>query len=465
MNKRRFNKKMFWIILLSILSLGFFIAIIIIKCINPFKPSFYAYSSYVDPQTQKEINKKYTYKEYGTAVDFEYMLENNKAVAGITSDYSIIALIKEGKLAPIRKQVEEINSLSGNWVDYFSDESKEQMASYAIDETTQEMLRKKYPEYGAGYDFQFSDFVVPYFINDKVIAFDTKKIMNKLNVTLEDVNDLFGSSNPTMVEALKTLNSQDSNLKVQWTKNERENVAIGSTESNPEDNWVINIDDSNYNQLLNYFSQMVSEGTSASMSNIKVNLFDNDSDIILNNLINPSSKINTAMIYNGDALDAYYGHDNFSEITDGDRLRIVRSKYTIRILDCFVVSSSISEKNRLNLLKNFNDYLFNGMFTTEEQFNQMLTEDITEEDIFNQHGIMRIFNYVNYTPAAKGANLFIYNHYFKNEDGSFDEVARDIYKVAKNDPSKGLYVRSIPFIEKSVISKISLAFQRKLNGH
>ncbi|MBD5423119.1 MAG: hypothetical protein HDR43_01330 [Mycoplasma sp.] len=453
-------KKIIILVATSILSITFLVVILVLKIVFPFKPSFYAYSSYVDERTMKQINEKYTYKEYSTVNDFEYAIENNKAIAGITSDYSIISLINNGKIVPIRKQIEEINNLKLNWTDYFTEESVSQMNDYDkyISEDIQKRLREEFGEYGENYTFKFSDFVVPYFINDKVIAYDTTKVLNKKDTS----DNPFNFSNyPTLEEALRELTSVKSDIKIQWTKNERENIVNGPTIDNPGNKWSTEIDNNNYQKWVEDFATIILDGTNAPISDIKRNLFETDSDIILNNLINPSSKIDAAFIYNGDALDAYYGHDNFQEIQDGDRLRIIRTKYTIRILDCFVVSSSISKEERKNLLTDFNSWLFNGMFSSKDELTF-----INPNIIYEQDGIMRIFDYVNYTVAAKGPYEYIYENYFLDEEnGKVDDIARSIYKVAKNDPDQGIYVRSLAPIEKETLSKLTLLFQQKLNGY
>lgn len=465
--KKSINKKMIIFIVIGILTLGFIIFIICIKSIYTFKPSFYAYSSYVDNKTKKMISKNYSYKEYGNVSEFEYAFENNKAVAGITSDYSIISLINEGKLAPIRQDIMKINNLINNWEDYFSDSVKEQMNFYnsTLDQT---FLKNKFGDNDINNgDYKFSDFIVPYFINDKLIAFDTQKVLNKKNLTLDQVNkelSLNNNSTPTIIEALKSLNQHTTNksFKVQWSKNERENVVLGATYENENinENWSTKITNDNYEQLLNNFSKIVKEGTGSSINDVKKNLFDTDSDIILNNLINPDSKITTAIIYNGDALDAYYGHDNFSSVEDGDRVRILRTKYTVRILDAFVVSSSIDKNKRLELLTNFNTSLFANMFKSKEEL-----EKIDPNKIYQSDGIMRIFDAINYTPAAKGAYEYIYENYFEDENGNQDEIARDIFQVAKTDLTIKIFVSPISYIEKEVLSKLTMAFQKKLNGY
>ena len=455
--KNKLNKII--VITISTISLLFVILIITIKSIFLFKPSFYAYSSYVDEKTMNQINKNYTYKEYGTISEFEYAFGNNKAISGITSDYLIISLIKEGKVSPISNKLMKMNNLENQWESYFSDTTIEQMRLFDqyIDQETQNMLNQKYKEYGGNYNFKFSDFVVPYFINDKVIAYDTTKILNQKNT---NNNPLGFDKVPTLKEALSKIHEKSIDFKIQWTKNERENIVMGSTTNNPESNWDTLINKDNYLNWLDNFTQIVENGTGAKISDIKRNLFDADSDIILNNLINPNSKIDVAYIYNGDALDAYFGNDNFKEIEDGDRLRIIRTKYTIRILDCFIVSSSISENETNKLLEKFNASLFNGMFWSEKQIEEKNEElKSKNQSIYEADGILRIFDYVNYTPASKGAYEYIYNNYFEG-----DEIAKEIYKVAENKDTN-MFVKNIGPISKEIVSEMSLAFQKKLNGY
>lgn len=464
MKKIKITKKTILVILGCFLTFGFLLVVIIVKILIPFKPSFYSYSSYADYETIKQINKNYTYKEYGSVEEFEFAFENNKVIAGITSDYSIISLIIDGKVAPISKEIKEMNNLENEWESYFNESTIEQMNFYNqfLDENVQKRLNEIFPDYGQNYNFKFSDFVVPYFINDRLIAYDTTKIFGQKNLPINPLNEHFSNEEyPSLENALKLLKMEAKNkFKIQWTKNERENTVIGSTIDDPKNNWNTKIDDKNYNELLDNFANIVYNGTEAQMSNPNVNIFETDSDVVLNNVINPNSNISIALLYNGDALDAYYGSDNFEGIEDGDRLRIIRTKYTVRILDAFVVSSSLNTNEKEKLLKNFNDSLFNGMFLSCDD---LIEKTQLGENVYELNGIMRIFDYVNYTPSAKGAYEFIYEDYFLLENDEIDEIARCIYIVPSTVENK-IYVKGIEPIEKEVLSKLTLAFQRKLNG-
>lgn len=456
--KYKFSKKSILYTSLCISTVAISATVLSIKLSNPYKPAFYAFSSYVDNETSKEISKNYSYKEYGSVNEFEYAIENNKAIAGITSDYAIINMIKKEQIAPISKKIAKIAKIENIW-EYFTEATINQMDWYNkfIDNQTQNKLQNKYKnEYGENYVFTFKDFVVPYFLNEKIIAYDTKKLFNKTNLEKDPLginNDLNNLENT--LKLIKTKATQNNvKTKFQWTKNEMENVVYGSEYNNEV--FSTQITEENYQKLLNNFSNIVKNGTGDLMSNNSVNIFDADSDIILNNLINPASKINIAFLYNGDALDAYYGHDNFNEVDDGDRLRVIRPKNNIRILDAFVVSSSINDQQMINLLEIFNDLVFNNMFKTKNEI------EMKGDDVYKEKGIMKIFDFVNYTPAARGAYEYIKDNYFYNEKiGKDDEIAKDIFQIEKRPNYNALPMAPI---DKQTLSNLTLNFQKKLNG-
>lgn len=479
--KWKSHKKILYL-LVSILSFGFVATILSIKLTNPYKSAFYIYSSYVDDQTKKEIDKKYSLKEYGDFNSFDYAIRNHKVIAGITSDYLIINLIKDGKIAPISREIRLLyekkhQPLNEDLSSYFTKETQDQMQQYnngfggiftglVNDDETQNMLRKKYPEYcesNPNYVFKIEDFIVPYFINDRVYAFDTKKILGKLFDVGTEKNPLGLQLNnkglaTSTVDVLKKMFEKGKDVVIQWTKNEIENSIIGSEYNNLQ-NFNTQISEQNYFSLVNNFDAIVKAGTKVPMSNNQTNIFEPDSDVILNNLINPASRIKAAILYNGDALDAYYGHDNFKEIKDGDRLRIVRTENNIRVLDAFIVSSDTTQNQRESLISFFDQHLFNNMFTPLVELEKKYISPTSEVDpqIWEQNGIARIFDYVKYTPSALGIFEFIKKYCFKLNDGTDDLVALDIFEVKSNG-------KPIAPFDKQVYSKLVSLFQKRLNG-
>jgi spermidine/putrescine transport system substrate-binding protein len=69
--------------------------------LNPYKPAIYNYQSYVNPDLIPEIEKKYSYKEYKNNSEFNNAIDNNKAIAGISTDYMLVDLINTQKVSKI----------------------------------------------------------------------------------------------------------------------------------------------------------------------------------------------------------------------------------------------------------------------------------------------------------------------------------------------------------------------------
>ena len=499
--------KVGWVFV-GIASLIGLITVVSLKTVNPYKPAFYLFSGYLDEQSKKDIDQKYTVKEYGDVNEFDFAIANQKATAGITSDYLIVNLINEGKIAPLSMEMRELNGEKNDknevvkplskqdYLGYFTDEAVTQMNFFDkfITPETQARLRKDYPEYGTNYSFTFSDFVIPYFMNDQVYAFDTNKILGETYAKGEEINPLGFKTDKqnipwaeTVTEAMKTIvdaAKEHGNIpKIQWVKNEIENSFLGS-EYDDHEKFDTALTEDNYLTNLENFSKIVQEATGASMSNNSVNLFETDSDGILNNLINPDNRINIATLYNGDALDAYWGSDNYEgKMEDGDRLRFVRTKNSIQILDAFVVSSDVDADTRKELLEYFNYWMFNYVFKTKEELIEIrdalevLPETERKYSFYELPGMLRIFDFVNYTVSAKGIYDFLVEDYFVIEeeeeeaktkaDGDagdeeepapvIDQIALNIFKLSPN-------AKPISPVDKELTSKLTTAFQRKING-
>ncbi|MFV8479436.1 hypothetical protein ACNQ2L_00295 [Mycoplasma sp. T193] len=86
---------------IALLSIGsFIIALVVIllsvfKFSHPFKPAFYNYKSYMSKTNIDKIQKDFTYKTFDEINEFTNALVNNKAIAGIGSDFQAIDLIKK----------------------------------------------------------------------------------------------------------------------------------------------------------------------------------------------------------------------------------------------------------------------------------------------------------------------------------------------------------------------------------
>ncbi|MCU9932060.1 hypothetical protein NW733_05365 [Mycoplasmopsis felis] len=67
-----------------------------------------------------------------------------------------------------------------------------------------------------------------------------------------------------------------------------------------------------YEILIDSFVDLIKDGTGFDIRNNKHITLKGDGLEIVNDLINPNRPdINAAIMYNGDAIDSYYGSDNF----------------------------------------------------------------------------------------------------------------------------------------------------------
>ncbi|SYV97279.1 Uncharacterised protein, partial [Mycoplasmopsis edwardii] len=91
------------ILILTFSIIGFVIVSLLIgiKISSPFRPAFFNYKSYMSKANIDTINEKYEYKTFNEVDEFTVALNNNKAIAGIGSDFQAITLIKKGFIQKI----------------------------------------------------------------------------------------------------------------------------------------------------------------------------------------------------------------------------------------------------------------------------------------------------------------------------------------------------------------------------
>ncbi|MGL5519895.1 MAG: hypothetical protein ACRDBR_00480, partial [Metamycoplasmataceae bacterium] len=93
MNKKKILKIIKFIFLpLALVSL--IVGGVSYKILNPYKPAIYNYAAYASSENISKVKQKYSYKEYKGIQDFEFAIQNNKAIGGVGPDYSIYQLIK-----------------------------------------------------------------------------------------------------------------------------------------------------------------------------------------------------------------------------------------------------------------------------------------------------------------------------------------------------------------------------------
>ncbi|PPJ44556.1 hypothetical protein C0075_25890, partial [Rhizobium sp. KAs_5_22] len=75
------------------------------------------------------------------------------------------------------------------------------------------------------------------------------------------------------------------------------------------------------------------DGTGFDIKDNKHISFIGDGLEIVNNIINPTRPdVNVAIMYNGDAIDAYYGSDNFPDVVEDGEIRSIKPKHNLLLV-------------------------------------------------------------------------------------------------------------------------------------
>jgi spermidine/putrescine transport system substrate-binding protein len=142
-------------------------------------------------------------------------------------------------------------------------------------------------------------------------------------------------------------------------------------------------------------------------------LIQSDGTAALNNLVNPSTQWGAGFLYNGDALDAYYAADNF-KWSNEKRIKIIRTKNPIYVLDGIVLIKKLPPKYKKNIYNTIYKAFYKGALS-----------DVTkwEDDVIKKQPIMNNFDFTNYREPYKNVDTWISENYFDN-----DKIAKSIYK-------------------------------------
>ncbi|MGL6125416.1 MAG: hypothetical protein ACRC1F_02975 [Metamycoplasmataceae bacterium] len=429
------NKKALLWILIPIVFFGVMITGIVYKSVNPYKPTIYNYQSYVNPDFIPEIEKNYSYREYKNNSEFNNAIDNNKAIGGISTDYMLVDLINNKKISKIN--FEKAFGIADPTI-FYSDQTNKQLEFF--DKFIAVNSKVKGDVDGDGIVDRFSEYIIPIWINNKVFIYNSEKMGNNI----PNFNNDFSYEN-----ILKELTRGGVDV-WSWTNAPIENSVLGSEKELGGFDTTLTND--NYVKRIDQFSQIVQNGTGHSISDSSTNIFEDDSDVVLQSTIDPKSFIKGSYLFNGDALDAFWSEDNFSNVSTGT-IKMVKPENSPSFVDGFVVSSSISEDKQVELLKNLNSVFFEGKFMTKEEISLEVTlEDNTID--WTKIGSLNNFDYVNYTPTSKGEYEFILDNYFSEEDDP--KTAKSFFEIEVHQ------IIPIAPVNEELQSRIAIEFKRRL---
>ncbi|UWV93806.1 hypothetical protein ONA24_02590 [Mycoplasmopsis cynos] len=138
---------------------------------------------------------------------------------------------------------------------------------------------------------------------------------------------------------------------------------------------VSNADDNNnqvYKILIDSFADLIKDGTGYEIKDNKHITFKGDGLEIVNDLINPARPdVNASILYNGDAIDAYYGSDNFPNVVGDGEIRGIKPKQNILLLDGYVVSSGLAKENASKYTKTVSQSIFSGSLDIIQSYKEL----------------------------------------------------------------------------------------------
>lgn len=393
---------------------------------------FYNYQDYIDgdsdsPNPLDVISKSYKYHEFPDLPDFKQAILEERVAAGVGSDYLNAQLAGMGLLQKI-----DFSRLYGITPDktvwshelqkIYTPEVWKQLSAFKI---------KKYVQKSGGWVVQYDslgkeindidgdgnedflwEYMVPYFTQNKVIAFNPFKLpdtnIHKTELTTktqEQIETLFQVSGhaPTYAEALAKLKSYGFN-KLMINDYFRDNLMIGSEASGTFTGNVANKATglsyiNNFKQLLSGWNVIGWETSGVNSLSSLVKGYETDAQV--------------SMLYNGDALYAYNGAD----IENGEgQVRIITPKNPTFLVDGVVIPSYLNGDwlEQTRIYSTLRNALYQGVLV-----------DSTNPNYWSNM-IFRNFDYVNYTPAFRQLHKFVENNYFweyktvdDKEDGDF----------------------------------------------
>lgn len=330
-------------------------------------------------------------------------------------------------------------------------------------------------EWNDGQERKLYDYFVPYFSQDMVVAYNPFKVESVLkeNGIIEKstdesgeqisllselgkqklyesdkkiidslLNEGFNKNKPIdqkevrLVDVLKSL-SKNNYKRWEITDAVRDNMIYGSAYQYDNDNNYIDINktgkanDKNepklYKKLIDQFEKLIYDGIGASLTDKNIQ-FIGDGLELLTNLISSSSNVTAAIMYNGDAVDAYFSLDNFASVADGS-IRFIRPKSNILLVDGLVLAKSdqVKEETYDKLLSKARDSFYQGLSVDGDTLKANYDWSSAEK-VEKYHSYIN-FDYVAYTPVFKTLYDYVSISKFADLDYFEKEYAKQLFEI------------------------------------
>ncbi|WGI36997.1 hypothetical protein [Mesomycoplasma lagogenitalium] len=459
-----------------------------IKLNNKFKPVIMNYQNYISESSKSGIEKHFDYKEFGDVSEFSKAIEDSRVVGGVGSDFQIVRmaqkeLIRKVDFARLFKANESLSKEFSNDENLSAQENLEKRRAAIA-----KLLRKEtldhldnYNQFmyilgdknkgiididNDGIQDQLWEFTIPYYIQDKVIAYTVgdanygdgnKPLKDSIASWSEEKKETIREkgikfTKQDLVSIGKTLRENGYKY-FEWTEAMRDNLLAGSElVNNP--NFTNNgytgiVDKQNYQEQIQKFLELVEQTSGKPLSDTAVNSVKSSGLELLTALIDIGVKQEVGFIYNGDALDALNGNDNFDYIEDGTSIKIIRPKNNLTLLDGWIITKNIDDELANQLLDDLYENIYKGedytlnqlIFESAEnvKYNYVQKDDRLVEEkgrayILNFESLPNLanFDFVNYTPSFKSSYEYFEKFYFND--------ALTVVKETNSDEEEGYNV-------------------------
>ncbi|MFV8418571.1 hypothetical protein [Mycoplasma sp. Sp33II] len=333
------------------------------KATHQYKPAFYNFKSYMSEDNQDVLRQHFTYTQFSEISEFNNALINHKAAAGVGTDFLAAQLAKKGLITKIDYSVLFNDpSLKNNY-----QKTKNLVRLFLRDEIWNHLAQYN-EELAQANKGELWEYFFPYYSQDAVVAYNTLK--NPIDpANREDADDKlsgiatswlkeqdFGNQEAynSFINVLKAVHANGFDSFI-ITDAMRDNMLYGSSYwllpdgDRTSSKFTGDVKSDTYKILIDSFKQLIKDGTGYDVRNNRHISFEGDGLELLNQLINPKRPdITAAIMYNGDAIDAYYGSDNYPASEkeeelgishDGD-IRVIKPKQNLLLVDGIMLSSA-----------------------------------------------------------------------------------------------------------------------------
>lgn len=411
----------------SMLAIGSFVGIsgaiaglVSYKSTHKFHAAFYNYKSYMSNANKAILNETYEYKEFDEIIQFSRAIINHKAIAGIGSDFQAVTLAKQGLIKkmdfqklfhldfkPTQEQVKTILKATYSPIVWDHLESYDAQLNEGNTSAVQNHLW---------------EYMIPYYVQDIVVGinptkFNPQKEPDKFPFDSEKSTDEVLRSNSkfltqqrkqkidpySLFNILNTLFKQESIQKdmrstikhLTITDAIRNNMILGTSYQNKEPISLLDstkenhskygelVTPENYKSFIEDFISLIEDASGYKLNDTSHITLNPDGLKLLTELISdPSSGLSpsdAAIMFNGDALDAWYSSDNTDDQVPDQTIRVIRPSTNLLLLDGIILSEGVSENTENQFYQSLsNSFLknFDGLWT---EYKALLSKNNTSD--------------------------------------------------------------------------------------